>query len=379
MFLPGEAGAQDADNSQTEGNIVVDAGAGAVTQEGGAQTEVNPLMAFVGGTGNNWVNAEAPQEEGNSETEPAVVETEPAAAIESPVVGNIAIPDKFKNADGSVNAESLLKSYVSLEQKLGEQGNQLGQVQTLQQKIEELTGIVQAQQGSSGNGQADNTQGGNAPDVPAPVQFTEEQISEMNEKFLEDYYANPLQTMNSLVSSVAKNAVESAMQPFMSQVQPVVRAHEESIQTQKWNQQTNAVAQAHPEEFEGLKPLMSQVINEQNEIINALPDNINKVEYIFNQAKAIDAQQKQASLQAQIRTPEQMLADPAFLQSIMQNEQIKQMFAQSQVEAIRSGRPPVVISNQPAGASPATPAPQARTVKEASGAALNFFRKIVGE
>ena len=158
----------------------------------------------------------------------------------------------------------------------------------------------------------------------------------MNEKFLEDYYANPLQTMNSLVSSVAKNAVESAMQPFMSQVQPVVRAHEESIQTQKWNQQTNAVAQAHPEEFEGLKPLMSQVINDQNEIINALPDNINKVEYIFNQAKAIDAQQKQASLQAQIRTPEQMLADPAFLQSIMQNEQIKQMFAQSQVEAIEA-------------------------------------------
>ena len=166
MFLPGEAGAQDADNSQTEGNVVVDAGAGAVTQEGGAQTEVNPLMAFVGGTGNNWVNAEAPQEEGNSETEPAVVETEPAAAIESPVVGNIAIPDKFKNADGSVNAESLLKSYVSLEQKLGEQGNQLGQVQTLQQKIEELTGIVQAQQGSSGNGQADNTQGGMLPMYP---------------------------------------------------------------------------------------------------------------------------------------------------------------------------------------------------------------------
>jgi hypothetical protein len=284
------------------------------------------------------------------------------------------VPDKFKNPDGTVNVSALLKSYGSLEQKLGEQGNQLGQVQALQKKVEELTGLIQSQQ------QAAQQQNQAASLQKEPPQLTEDQISQMNEQFLQDYYENPIQTMNTLVSAITKNAIQSALQPLVSQIQPVVQAHEQSVQMQKWNQQTEEVAKANPQEFEALKPLMSQVINEQADIISALPENLNKVQYVFNQAKAIKAQQTAAELAAQaaqIKTPEQMLADPEFVQKILQNDQIKQMFAQSQAQAIRQGQPPVVIGNQPAGASPAAPAPDVKNIKDATPSALNYFKKVM--
>jgi hypothetical protein len=63
-------------------------------------------------------------------------ETKPAVGEEKPIAP--AVPDKFKNPDGSVNLDNLIKSYSEAEKKLGQTGNASHENELLKQQIQDL-------------------------------------------------------------------------------------------------------------------------------------------------------------------------------------------------------------------------------------------------
>lgn len=288
---------------------------------------------------------------GADESKPS--ETQPVNNEPAPGPQDIPVPDKFKNPDGTVNVNALLKSYTSLEGKLGEQGNQLGQMQALQQKVEQLSAMLQQKQ------------------EPPKPQWTEEQIQKMNEDFLQEFYDNPLQSLGKLVNILAQQQAKSVVDPVLQKFEPILSEREQQKQMEMWNSQVQEVAQANVDEFIRLKDTMNEVIKTQADIINALPDTVNKAQYVFNQAKAIDAARNKP------KSPEELLNDPEFLQKIAQNDTIKNMILKSHVEAVKSGQPPVVITNT-GGQPPAAPTTEIKNTRDATKAATSYFTRLLG-
>lgn len=280
-------------------------------------------------------------------------ETQPVNNEPAPEPQDIPVPDKFKNPDGTVNVNALLKSYTSLEGKLGEQGNQLGQMQALQQKVEQLSAMLQQKQ------------------EPPKPQWTEEQIQKMNEDFLQEFYDNPLQSLGKLVNILAQQQAKSVVDPVLQKFEPILSEREQQKQMEMWNSQVQEVAQANVDEFIRLKDTMNEVIKTQADIINALPDTVNKAQYVFNQAKAIDAARNKP------KSPDELLNDPEFLQKIAQNDTIKNMILKSHVEAVKSGQPPVVITNT-GGQPPAAPTTEIKNTRDATKAATSYFTRLLG-
>lgn len=316
-------------------------------EQGGDPTEglTNPIydMLGAGGETNEETVPETTEQEEESQTivEPDV--TEPQVDTH--------IPDKFKNPDGSVNVNALLKSYSSLESKLGEQGNELGQMQELQRQLDELTGLVQNQ----------HTQAEPEPDEP---QFTQEQVDEMNEQFLQEFYENPLQALGKLVTTVAQSTVQPIIEPIASEWQ-------QSQQEAFWNQQVNELAEANPEEFELLQPIMSEITDSHSGIIESLPDE-SKLQYVYNQAKVVYAEQNKQ------KSPDELLNDPEFQKKILENESIKSQFLQNHAQSIKEGKPPVVISSKAGGQPPAAPSEEIKSISDATRAAKQFFLRKMG-
>ncbi len=281
----------------------------------------NPLL--------NWGAPGASAEGKTGETAPA---PEPAQSAAQPEDLTAQIPDKFKLPDGTINYAALVKSYNEAEKKISEQGQQLS---ALAQQWEDFQRRLNPQAA--------------APQQPQPL--SEEQIKEINEQWMTQFYENPL--------AAIVQAVQMAVEP---KIQPLAQYYEQQRQLEQWNRQIEQAQQTHPD-FEQLLPEIQKVVEEQGNILAELP---NAVEVAYNLAKA-----------RQVKPPEQLLRDPAFRQRILQDEEIRNEILKAYAQQVKNGQPPVVIGNQP-GQSPATPPLEIKTTSDAKKATLGFFSRIMG-
>jgi hypothetical protein len=303
----------------------------------------------------------------NATDTPVVPEVAPAVTPEVvtdvPVVPTPDIPAKFKNPDGTLNTEALLQSYKNLEPKLSEYGT------TIKSLNDRLSAAPQP-----------------APQVPqtpetpqSQPQATQEQVDAMKEKFMDDFYERGPVALMELFAPMMENVIN---QKVMPQIQPYIQREEHSQKVDAWTTQVEQVKSSNPD-FEQYKDTMIQILDEpvmsngqqvlgedgqpmsMGEYLSGMP---NAVEVAYNLAKG-----RQAS---SMKTPEQLLSDPNFLSQAAQHPEIRKMILTQHVQNIQSGQPPTVISSQPAGSPPATPANSPQSALEAGSLVKQWLSKI---
>lgn len=284
------------------------------------------------------------------------------------------IPDKFRNPDGSINAEALMKSYVGMEKVLGEQGNRLGQMGQMQNELFQLQNIVQrltanpqAQPGSQPAAPA-------APAAPEPPKFPweMEMTPEEKEKALEEYYADPLAAQTKRDQQTMK-AMEHRMNQMLENVlkplAPVVENHQHSQQVQTFTQHIDAFKSSGvAPDFDSLVPQMSQIVTRYGDWLEGLP---NPIEVVYQMAKGMTA----SAPAAPPPTLEDMLKDPNSREKILADPSIQTEIAKSYVSKIASGAAPVVIGAQPGGVPPATPGERPTSARDAGKMFSRFLNQ----
>ncbi len=268
------------------------------------------------------------EEKGTGEGEPT---TEPESRPEEP---KLEIPEKFRLPDGSLNQEALLRSYLEEEKKLHEQAAELAEIRKMMQ---ELQGRLLQEQ----------------PKEPETPQLTEEQIQELNEKWLSEFYSNPLQAINQILEPL----VQSRIQPLAQQI-------EQQRQVEQWTQQVETVRQKYSSDFDQLLPEMEKIVQEQGEALVNIP---NAVEVIYQMAKA-----------RHYKPPEELLKDENFRKKILEDESIRNEILKDYANKVKEGQPPIMVGSQP-GEIPAIPPEEIKTPQDSLRATKSFFQRILGK
>jgi hypothetical protein len=286
----------------------------------------------------------------------------PADPIPAPVTDPISpanpLPDKFQGK----SPEEIVAIYQQLEQRLGQQGQELGELRKFRQETEaKLTPPAPA-----------------APEPPpAEPKPSPEEIEKLNEKLLADFYENPSQTLESMAAKMAEKIVEQKLGDFQKKLEPLEQAQAQQQAQQaevakivETNQRRNSFIQevAKKSDFKDFQPAIAKMAAENPQLFDVLEQaGVNPVEYAYNSLKA-----------EQAKTPEQLLQDTDFRQKILADPNIRTEIIKGHAEAIKKGQPPVVIGSQPAGSPPAAPPIEIKSVRDGTKAAASFFQRFTG-
>lgn len=269
---------------------------------------------------------------------PPVTPPEPNVDAPPPVEPQaVEIPEKFKNSDGSLNAQALLKSYVEVQSKIGEQGNRIGdysrQVQELSTKLQQYE---QSQQVPPDEPTEDN--------LRPPEEFNPDE-------WFDSFYSDPKAALQQLFSD--------AMQQTVKPLEPVIQHFQQEQERSFWREEVAKVQDKYSD-FEEYRVRAAEILREQPELLN-LP---NAMEACYKLAKAEVLGTKMASQP----TLEDMLKDPNFVTQLSQNSEIQKQVMRGYSEKISTQPMPTVMGQQTAGAPSFTPPPEIRTVKDATRA-----------
>lgn len=259
------------------------------------------------------------------------------------------VPDKFKNMDGSINTDLLLKSYLYAEKKISEQGGQLSEVGQLRQMIEQL----QAQVAEPQPGQAQ-------PPVSGGLQSPgEEQFADIKEKFFEKFYDNPQDALSNLIETV----IEKTLSPVLN---PILARQQFDQDVAHWQREVDSVMAKYPD-FNQLKDSITAVLAEKGESFLDTPGALESAYWI---AKGKTAQPV-PDIDALLKTPEvlaRIKSDPEVQKAILSN------FTQQ----VSAEPKPVVMGRTAGGTPPAAPPMEIKSTKDASKASAAYFAKIFG-
>jgi hypothetical protein len=180
-----------------------------------------------------------------------------------------------------------------------------------------------------------------------PVQQPEPEVdmSQRNEKFLEEFYDNPLKA----VSEIAKSMVEPIQQ----------RIQAEELQKQ-WVEKARNFSQQHPDLFEHKDDIV-QFFQENPE----MQMKSNALDVAYAAVKGMKAQAP--------TDPMAYLNDPDFLSKVTQNEQVRNAVLQNHMQNIKSKPAPNLISTQPGGQQIATPENSPTTLKESTSQFIKYM------
>lgn len=278
---------------------------------------------------------DAPPEDGAPKPE-----TTPKASEPQP----LDVPDKFKNPDGSLKVDALVKSYTSMESMYGKQVQQMNELQqtvkALQQQITQQAQTVNAQ-------------------APKEDQLTPEELQAQAEaeieKFWEEYNENPREAIAKLV----RDAMKTELEPITQKVAPIIEEKEQQARIDMWAEKVTAAKKDRPD-FEAMVPAMKEIIAEYGDLITSRED---AVEVAYNLAKAKQAQATPATKPA---TVEDLLKDPEVLQKLIQDPNIKNQVLAAHMQDIKNNPAPPVIGS--GGVPPATAPVDLKDMKTAKEA-----------
>jgi len=259
----------------------------------------------------------------------------------------IDVPDKFRNPDGSVNVDALVKSYTNMESMYSKQAPQLQKLDELQQTV------VALQQQITQQAQADNN------NAPEGEQLTPEEIQAQAEadleKFWEEYNENPKQAIAKLV----RDSLKSELEPLNQKVIPLIQEREQQARVDGWAAKVQEAKQTLPD-FETMVPAMKEVIAEYGEVITSRED---AVMVAYNLAKS---KQAQATPSAKPATIDDLLNDPEAMSKLLQDPKVKNQVLSAHMQEIKNNPAPPVISTS--GLSPSTQPVDLKDMKTAKEA-----------
>lgn len=318
-------------------------------------------------------------------TEEAIVPPITQPVTVPPVIEPGKIPDKFKNEDGSLNADALLKSNRELEAVLGRQGDELGRYRGLHTKVESLEGLIQgivAGQVAPPQGQP---QPPAAPEPEKGFELTPELRSQLEEEFIDDPVGLYTKLIELQKPFLMKEALKE-VQPILDQVKPVIEEQERNQVVQNLSEQMLTFAENNPDWYD-LKPAMKQIVQRYPHLETV----DNAVEIIYQMAKGFTLPPVRVNnpVASQPVTPdnpvqpqqptqplmvEDMLKDPATRAKILADPEIKAEMAKALITNTIENAPPIMLGNQPGGIAPIAPQEKPKSVREASGMLSRFLK-----
>ncbi len=257
-----------------------------------------------------------------------------------------AIPDKFRNPDGTVNIQALAQSYSHAESKIGEQGNRIGeyskQIQELTARLKQMEDIGQQQQQSAHESEV------------APMA---EQVEFDSEAWFDRFYAQPVEAL--------KELLQGTLEPRFKELEPVVQHFREEQERSFWANRVSQVQDKYPD-FDQYREKAAEILREQPSGFLDLPNAI-EAAYLMAKAQVLDAEK------AGQPTLEQALKDPAFLSQLSQNPEIQKMVLKSYSEQVSGEPKPTMLGKQPGGVAPSAPPPEIRSTRDATKAFKAFL------
>ncbi len=297
--------------------------------------------------------------------QPPVAAPAPQPAA-TPAPGTPVIPDKFKNPDGSVNTDALIKSYSGLEHVLGNQGNKIGE---LERQLREVY-TKPAQPPITEPKPAE-------PAPPAPKMPWEREMSEEQKaKMAEEFYADPVKAMDAYGKQIAEamqHKFDQQMAEKMKPLEPVVQSHAQNAKQSEFQEVIGEfVSSGKAPDFADYVDQMGQIALENQDFLDTLPMD-KAIQWTYYMAKGMSAQAAPAAAPPPPPTFEQLLADPANLQKILSDPTIKNQVLTSYAQDLKANQPPIMIGGQPGGIPPAAGAERPKSVREASKMAAKYF------
>lgn len=304
------------------------------------------------------------QEPNNNPVPPTPTATNPASVIpgqqEPPKTEPVTeppaldIPDKFKNVDGSLNAEALIKSYTNMESMYGKQQATLQQMNDLQQTVIGLQQqIVAANQAKA-----------EPADQLTPEQL-EAKLEADKEAFWEAWNENPKKAM--------QNLINEAIQPVVT---PIQQEREFQQQVNAWGDQVSKAASEH-EDFHEILPDMQELAKVYGDVLSTRED---AVEVLYNLAKANRASSPEPPATpepvAKVPTMEELLNDKELIAQLTQNPAVKNLIIQQHMAEIKNNSAPPVIGTKPGGQPPSSEPVNLKDPKEAKRALMAKYSGI---
>lgn len=272
------------------------------------------------------------------------------------------VPEKFIK-DGQINVAEFVKSYKNLEGAFHTKAGEAAKVTQLEQQLNNVNAILT-------NIQQNGLPPAQVPPGQPKAEPTAEEKEAETAAWMNDFYSDPKGTLAKLM----QGQIQSTVMPVLN---PVLQTNQQTVMVNEWNDQVQGVADANAELFPKVKEIMIQVIKDNSDLINALPPEINKAEYAFNQAKMIfEINQAKESMKTN-KPIEELLKDEKFLASLAENPELKQLFLKGQAEQIKGKNIPTVMgSMQPGGNAPAVPPIEIKTKKDRMAAVANIVNRI---
>lgn len=269
-------------------------------------------------------------------------EPAPAAPPATPEP-QVEIPDKFKDENGNIRPE-FMKSYLHMESMYGRQAQQMNQLYQTVMDLQQQIAQSQAQPGSP-------TEPPAAPEAEFDV-----------EAFRETFYEDPVKALSEWD---AKREMERQREVDSQQ-------QEYSQKVSYWQNQIRQCEEVYPD-FNHLRPLMQEIIRNNQQDIESLP---NAIEAVYWVAKGMAS--SQAPNQPVQPAVDDLLKSENFLKQVSTHPEVQKAILSQYAQGVISDPIPVTIGNQPGASAPATPPMEIRSTKDASRASMNLFKKMFG-
>jgi hypothetical protein len=275
---------------------------------------------------------------GNEPAPEVAPEVQPITPVTTPkpIEPQQDVPDKFKNADGSVNTEAIIKSYTNMESMYSKQQNTVQQMTELQQTVIALQQQI-----------AQQAQASAQPEQQLTPEEIEAQAEADNEKFWEAYNTNP----KSAIADLVKEAVENSVKPMMD---PILQERESQQQVAQWDQRIQEFTKDH-DDFESVRPAMQEILQSDEAVKQFTQDHPDKGIALLYDLAIAKSKQAPATPEATPapKTAEEMMNDPEFVAKFVSNPAVKDMVLKQHMQNLKNNPAPPVIGAQ-GGLPPST-------------------------
>lgn len=221
------------------------------------------------------------------------------------------------------------KDYSSLQSTYTQTTNQVKDLQAQNQTFMQLVQNMQQQ--------------APAAQQQAPAQEAPVDLEQVKADFMEKFYDNPLEAIQSLLEDQFSKKVTPVIEPFQKE--------------QAWNQEVSSLSQKY-DDFNSMIDPMKQLIQEMPHLAQ------HGLESVYQLAK-----RSQPTPQP---TPEQLLGDPAFREKVFQNQDITQQVVSQYLQSKQQTNQqiPNVMAGQPGGSAPSAPETRPTDIRGGSKAWL---------
>lgn len=274
----------------------------------------------------------------------------------------VEIPDKFKNLDGSLNAEALIKSYTNMEQMYGRIQQDPQSVDNLAETNRNLQALVETLKAAA------------APPAPSTPQLSPEEIATQeeaeNERLWEMMQNNPKAFKENLRNEMRGELREELLQ----ELQPVIHAQQKEAMKTEIEGFIKPLAEKAPD-FANFVPGIKEELTRMGDAgyESLKKEGVNPVEFAYNLTKV-----KQAGNQpppSPPKTVEDFLNDPETFAKIAQDPKVQEAILKQNARNVADNQPPTVIGSHVGGQVPAAAPTEIKSTRDGTKAFLSFLRQ----